>query len=394
MTNRHALRIVLLVALGAGLCGGAVAQEAAPPPPAPGEPLPLIPGLKTRWNELDTSWMRVRLNVEVLEDGAFYSQDAANQQQVGDLSATSLFRVDDLSLSGQLKFTRPWSFTVGGNYRGLDPTSSRGWTTTYLFLAIPLGKLATVTVGKQKENVGLEMTENGRELSFMERATMSTAFTFIDSHVAGVRFSNTVAAGRVTWSAGWFNDWLDDGLSFSESGQIFAGRLTGLPVEADGGRRLLHVGVSAAYRQAPNGSIRLKSVPEVYEAPDFVDTGSFPADHGTTVGAELAVVEGPVTVSGEYAWTGISSSQTGDPSFDGWYVTAAWALTGEARPYNHTRGAFGMMSPAAPFSFKHGGPGAWEVAARYSSVDLTSGSVQGGKFDRLLTVSVYFGSRQ
>lgn len=42
-----------------------------------------------------------------------------------------------------------------------------------------------------------------------------------------------------------------------------------------------------------------------------------------------------------------------------------------------------MISPTAPFSFKHGGPGAWEVAARYASVDLANGAVQGGKLDRL-----------
>ncbi len=370
--------IALLLGLG-GLNAAAFAQEApaSPPPEAP-----LLPGLKGGWNELDASWIHLRLNFEALEDGAFYSQDAANKKQVGDLSPTALFRVDDLSLSGQIKFAHPWTFLVGGNYRGLDPTSARGWTTTYVFLRIPLGDFADVTIGKQKEMVGLEMVENGRELSFMERSTMSTAFTLIDSHIVGVRFSNTVADGRATWSAGWFNNWLDDGLSFDQSGQIFAGRVSGLPFDSDGDRRLVHVGVSAAYREAPNGSFQLKSVPEVYEAPDFVDTGSFPADHGTSIGGELALVDGPVMVSGEYTWTGISSPETGNPRFTGWYVTAAWALTGEVRPYDHSRGAFGMIRPAAPFSLKRSGLGAWEVAARYSDIDLTSGAIQGGKFDR------------
>ena len=110
----------------------------------------------------------------------------------------------------------------------------------------------------------------------------------------GVRFSGTAAGERMTWSAGWFNNWLDDDLSFSESGQIAAGRVTGTPILADGGRRLLHLGVSAVYREAPNGSLKSRSTPEVYEAPDFVDTGTFPADHAASVGGELAAVEGPV----------------------------------------------------------------------------------------------------
>lgn len=87
-------------------------------------------------------------------------------------------------------------------------------------------------------------------------------------------------------------------------------------------------------------------------------------------------------MTGEYSATSVASPETGDPSFSGFYVSAAWTLTGETRPYDHSTGNFGMIRPAAPFSFKHGGPGAWAVAARYSNVDLTSGTVDGGEFDR------------
>jgi phosphate-selective porin OprO/OprP len=368
---------------GAGLllgavvfCGALAAQESGPDP--------LLPFLKSGWNEIDASWISVRLGFAALEDGAFYSQSAANKSQVGALSPEGLFRVDDLLLSGQIKFAHPWAFVVGGNYKGLDPTSAPSWTTTYVNVTIPLGALGFVTVGKQKEGLGMEMVENGRDLPFVERSVVSTAFTFVDSHVVGVRFSNTVAAGRMTWSAGWFNNWLDDGLPFDQSGNVFGGRITGLALETDGGRSLIHLGVSGVYRQSKDGSFQLKSVPEVYEAPDFVDTGSFPANHGASVDGELAAVHGPLTISGEYASTGISSpAQTSSLRFSGYYAMATWSFTGETRPYDHALGAFGMITPSAPFSFKDGGPGAWEVGARYSSVDLNSGAVQGGKFDRL-----------
>ncbi len=335
------------------------------------------------WNELDASWISVRLGAAIMEDGAFYSQNAASKEQVGQLTPEGLFRVDELSLSGQIKFPHPWRYEVAGDYKGLDPTSASSWTLTYAYLAIPLGALGSVTVGKQKEGLGMEMLENGRDLPFMERSTMSTAFAFVDSHIVGIRFSGTAAAGRMTWSAGWFNNWLADDLSFDESGNIFGGRVTGLAVEQDGGRRLLHLGASAVYRQSKGQDFRLKSVPEVYEAPNFVDTGSFPAESGTSVAGELALVEGPVTVSGEYTYTSIDSPQAGDPRFSGYYAMASWVITGETRPYDHLQGVFGRITPAAPLSFKHSGLGAWAVAARYSSVDLTSGMVQGGKFDRL-----------
>ena len=114
-----------------------------------------------------------------------------------------------------------------------------------------------------------------------------------------------------------------------------------------------------------------------------MDTGTFPADHAASVGGELAAVEGPLTVSAEYTGTHVSSPQTGNPDFSGFYVVASWSLTGETRPYDRSSGTFGRILPAAPFSFKHGGPGAWVLAARYSSIDLTSGSIDGGQFDRL-----------
>ena len=287
----------------------------------------------------------MRLGFSALEDGAFYSQDAASKQQVGSLPSEGLFRLDDLGLTGQIKFSHRWDYEVSANYKGLDPTDKRGWTLVNLNLSIPLGELGKVTIGKQKEGVGLEMIENARDIPFMEHSVMTTASTFVESHIAGVRFWNSLAAGRMTWSAGWFNDWLSDGLTFSQSGNLFAGRVSGLPFESNGGRRLLHLAMSAVYRQAHDGSFKSKSVPEVYEAPDFVDTGSFPADHSTSIGAELAAVEGPVTVSGEYTSTSVSSPQSGNPRFDGYYVMASWALTGEMRPYSHASGAFGVLSP-------------------------------------------------
>jgi phosphate-selective porin OprO/OprP len=226
----------------------------------------------------------------------------------------------------------------------------------------------------------MERLSHGEDLSFMERSTMSEAYK--KSHALGVRFTGTAAGDRMTWSAGWFNNWLTDDLSFAKSGNSYAGRVTGLAVEEDGGRRLLHLGASAAYTQAQNGSSQVRSRPEVHQAPYFVDTGSFAVNHTTGLGFELAAVEGPFTVAAEYTLADFSAPASGNPRFDGWYVTASWVLTGETRPYEKTKGYFGRVVPTAPFSFSRGGAGAWELAARYSWIDLSSQAIQGGKFDR------------
>src|SRR5690606_12988671 len=47
----------------------------------------------------------------------------------------------------------------------------------------------------------------------------------------------------------------------------------------------------------------------------------------------------------------------------------SWVLTGESKPYSSSRGAYGLPSPNDPLS-SDGGIGAWELAARYSALDL------------------------
>ena len=81
-----------------------------------------------------------------------------------------------------------------------------------------------------------------------------------------------------------------------------------------------------------------------------------------------------------------------DPDFSGWYLQASWVLTGETRSYNPGRASFLNPKPAAPFGQ---GIGAWELAMRYSvmnlndNADLTpaAGGVRGGE-QKILTTGV------
>jgi phosphate-selective porin OprO and OprP len=333
------------------------------------------------WNEIATKWIALQLHVTAMEDGAFFSQNEASDGQVGPLPSAGEFRLSRLQLNGQLTAPFPWSFEVNAGYNGLDQNNGEAsWSISDLWIAVPIGGVATVTVGEQEAGVGMERLSHGEDLSFMERSTMSEAYK--KAHELGVRFTGTAAGDRMTWSAGWFNDWVTDGLSFDASGNSFAGRVTGLLLDQDGGRELLHVGISGAYSQAQNGAVQTRSRPEVRQAPYFVDTDSFPASHSDAIGFELAAVRGPVTVTSEYTLADVSAPESGNPLFSGWYVTASWVLTGETRPYEHANGYFGQLEPAVPFSFDRGGAGAWELAARYSWIDLTSQAVGGGKFDR------------
>ena len=341
---------------------------------------PAVP--KRPWNELSTSWIDLQLHITAMVDGAFFSQNAASVAQVGDLGPEALFRLDNLEVDGQLRAPFPWSFQIEGEYDGADQLNSqRGWTLSGLNVTIPMGELFSVTIGNQSEGVTMERLANSYDLVFMERSTMSQALTTARS--TGVRLQGTAAGGRMNWSAGWYNGWLTNDLSFKQSGNIVNGRVAGLPVDAEGGRRLLHLGAWGAYAEAEQGQGISRSRPEVYESPFFVDTGEIPAISSTSFGAEFGAVEGPVTVAAEYTGIRGDAPQVGDPRFWAYYVQASWAITGETRPYDHSCGCFGELQPFRSLSFRHGGAGAFEVGARYSKIDLTSGAVDGGKFDRL-----------
>jgi len=64
------------------------------------------------------------------------------------------------------------------------------------------------------------------------------------------------------------------------------------------------------------------------------------------------------------------------PTFGGYYVSASYFLTGETRPYLMSEGEYDRVIPK-------GKNGAWEIAARVSTIDLNDESagvnILGGK---------------
>jgi phosphate-selective porin OprO/OprP len=85
-------------------------------------------------------------------------------------------------------------------------------------------------------------------------------------------------------------------------------------------------------------------------------------------------------VQGEYFWFDVERRDFAQPAsntitgptlhFTGGYIEASWALTGETRTYNQAAAAYNAIVPANPWSWKGGTWGAWEIAGRYSVIDL------------------------
>jgi phosphate-selective porin OprO/OprP len=120
--------------------------------------------------------------------------------------------------------------------------------------------------------------------------------------------------------------------------------------------------------------------------PLFVDTGMILADNYELLGAEWALVYGPLYIQSEYIAVPVNQLTGPDLYFDAAYVNVSYFLTGENRTYNKLRGIIDRVFPFENFFRVRAdddcvvtGTGAWEIAARYSYIDLDDANIQGGR---------------
>ena len=137
--------------------------------------------------------------------------------------------------------------------------------------------------------------------------------------------------------------------------------------------------------------------PELHIAFDqLVDTGPLSASGASAYGGGVGASWRNFLVQGEYYQIGVTQSKlAGVPAprlgFNGGYVEGSVVLTGEPFRYSIDRAAWSRPKVDHPFSVGDGGIGAWEIAARYSTVDLNSHVIPG--VAQSVTSGIYGGSQ-
>jgi len=239
--------------------------------------------------------------------------------------------------------------------------------------------------GHFKEPFGLEELTSSKYITFMERALPNV---FAPGRNDGFTIFDTAFDQRVTWAVGVFKETDDFGGVNSDGDYSYTGRLTWLPWYKEDGRKLLHLGIAYSHRSPNERILRFRQRPEAHHAPRFVDTGEFEARRSDLLGVEAAWVHGPFSLQGEYMQAIVDAANAGDACFEGLYVQAGYFLTGEHRVYKRSAGAFDRVKPKKNFIWggEEGrrGPGAWEVAGRYSYLDLNDGGIEGGRLNDLI----------
>jgi len=312
----------------------------------------------------------IRPSLAMLGDWTNYSQDDANIAQIGVQDDEFQVRSARLSLIGSIGRDYKVGYQIGGEYKGFDTEPEQNWQLTDLSLTFPLGDRTKLAVGKIKETFSYEMVGDAANLPHSERVLNP----FFVSRNFGARVVHVFGADkRATVSAGAYNDGWDINSKTSRGWDLTA-RATGLVWDDPANQRFLHLGL--AYRHvASDGQLRYKGRAETNVGDNAVDTGNIAADGADHFGAEALLNVGPFSLLGEYVAANVDSPTLDDPDFSGWYLTGSWVITGETRPYDRNVGYARRVIPK-------GYGGAPELVVRFSSVDLDSGPVSGGSFDK------------
>jgi phosphate-selective porin OprO/OprP len=157
-----------------------------------------------------------------------------------------------------------------------------------------------------------------------------------------------------------------------------------------------HFAINGQYVTQPNDAgaaasprypIQLRDRPELrLDGTRLVDTGGIDAKTASVIGGEFGFSSHQFMLESEYFQYNINRRNAtnpaiapSDPSFNGWYVQGAWVLTGENRPYNPGEGRFDAPKMNYNFNPQAGTWGAFELAARYSDLDLNYHDCGAGK---------------
>ncbi|THD81158.1 MAG: porin [Phenylobacterium sp.] len=248
-------------------------------------------------------------------------------------------------------------------------------------------------IGAYPPSIGLEDQASTNGAPFLERPAVAD----MARSVAGGDFreSAEIWAGGDRWYAnaamtgrlvGVVNSTATGVSQPFDSQLAWIGRVAFLP--ALGEDYLVHIGAHGSYVEHPADAggpdtaptaarytITIQERPELrVDGTRLISTGAIDAAHASTMGVEAAAQWRTLWIESEYEHFDIDRRNAAvgqtDPSFNGFYVEGSWIVTGERRRYNANTAAFDAPPVDHPFSVENGTWGAWEVALRYSDIDL------------------------
>jgi phosphate-selective porin OprO/OprP len=318
--------------------------------------------LETRIEELE---LYLRTGCRLYLDAVHVWQDKNSFETPGVGLRTFMIEADGT-------YGRPWSFrlsigglTEGGRFDGSQAFIDEG----YISYAADRFRW---TAGQQTEPFSLENDMSGLAITFMERGLPNAL-------APGNNVGLSLAASGKAWflETGVFGRDLAGARDVSSQGLGWSTRAVYRPEPSE--KKVLHLGASFSWRGlfdlVEGDTTFFRSRPEVgLTDVRYLDTGNLPGINTISrFGLEGAMMAGPVSFQAEYIRTFLSREGAyGDAVFDGWYAYASWFPWGGSRKYDAGKALFVYPDIRSAW-------GEWEVAVRYSLLNVNDGSVRGGK---------------
>ena len=330
-------------------------------------------GIRAESGDGDFKW---KLGGRLQYDGAFFNQSNNNETSFPKVHDGSEFRRARIELEGTIY--QRFIFKTQYDFADGNPAIKDAYLGV---TGVPY--IGRIRIGQSIEPVSLDQITSSKYSEFMERG-LTTAFA--PDRNPGINLNNAFLDDRITYGFGVFR-WGSDvsGNSAGDGTWNIAGRVTGLPWYEEEAK-LVSIGVSADYTDV-SGTLNFNARPEAHLAPKMADTSFSVTDPATkfnansyfTIIPEAVLVYGPFSLQGEYAFTNTEAPDVGNPNFNAVTVSASYWITGEHRRFKTDLAEFDRVKPNINFLQGGTGLGAWQVALRYSYLDLTDAQIRGGK---------------
>jgi phosphate-selective porin OprO/OprP len=212
---------------------------------------------------------------------------------------------------------------------------------------------------------------------------------FVAGRNTGISVFQSLFGDRLTAGLGWYGNSTDTGAGFWRAGSNITGRVTWLPwAPCDCEHRWLEIGFSGSYRFDQELGVRYRVRPDAGLGPRIIDTGRLPAREDVRLGLETAFNYGRWGLQAECMGANPQIIGEEDPILWGWYGYVTYQLNGGTRRFRRSHGVYDKTLPCRNFDCsQRGHQGQWELALRYSMLDLEDEAVYGGSV-RTLTLGV------
>ncbi|HEY9030388.1 MAG TPA: porin [Kangiella sp.] len=281
---------------------------------------------------------RVQYDVDIWDGDAFSNADESGSD--------SEIRRGRIGISG--KIAKDWSGKIEANFN--DASGETNLEDAYVKYTGMEG--ADLLIGKHKEPFGLEENTSSKDITAIERTTITNALS------PGKNYGVSLGGGSndFTWKFGIY----DRGEEGNNIATGFSGRVTTAPIATKD--EVFHLGFGYTQgRLAGNTYGEADQRLEIHTADEKIGSGSIAGESIMAYNLEAAYSAGPFHAQAEYFDGEVDGgSWTNDTDIEGYYAQVGYILTGESRPYS--KGVFKRVKPK-------GDAGAWEVFGRFSSYE-------------------------